>query len=170
MTPEDMQATQLWRDRYNAAASLRERSAVLTEAAIALGLTPRSLHDRWQRLGMTRDVSWLRRRVPELVKSQPFATDPELAVFLTIEAGRHIRAKSVQRIRSDLGLQPASHRRCQWLRREVMFYVEHCPAMGASHIHSRLVADGPPFSVSLTFVRDVLIQIRLQLSQSPADK
>jgi hypothetical protein len=160
LTDEELLETRRWRDRYDAEDTLAGRAAVLTEAAVDLGVTPRTLHDRWCRLGMSRAAGRVQSRIQDAIRAEPFATDAELAVRISKEVGGEVSPKSIQRARSALGFVSGSERRRWWISKEVRWYRDNFPELSAATILEAIQAENPPFPVSLFAVASVLRELR----------
>ena len=160
LTDEELLETRRWRDRYDAEDTLAGRAAVLTEAAIDLGVTPRTLHNRWCRLGMSRAAGHVRSRIHQAIRADPFATDAELAVRISEEVGGSVSSRSIQRARSALGLVSGSERRRWWISKEVRWFRANFPELTAATILEAIQAEDPPFPVSLFAVASVLRELR----------
>ena len=134
LTDEELLQTRRWRDRYDAESTLAGRAAVLTEAAVDLGVTPRTLHNRWCRLGMSRAADRVRSRIQDAIRADPFATDAELAVRISEEVGGTVSPSSIQRSRSALGFVSGSERRRWWISKEVRWFRVNFPELSAATI------------------------------------
>jgi hypothetical protein len=158
LTDEELLSTRRWRDRYDAQDTLAGRAAVLTEAAIDLGVTPRSLHDRWSRLGMSRGSERVRSRIASAIRADRYATDGELAVRISKEVGSEVSSRSVQRARSALGFASGSERRRRWISKEVRWFRSNFPELDSTTILESIQAEAP-FPVSFFAVASVLREL-----------
>ena len=155
LTPEQIEQTRKWRKRFELAETPEQRQAVREAASADLGITVKSVTDRWHRLGMCREWNFMKPVVREAVERYPFASDRQLSLWFNV----NFSSFSATRIR--LRIPSCLVRRRAALRAEVAVYVRDYPDLSPEQVRDSIKADGElPWRFSRKTVAQLMKELR----------
>ena len=154
ITEQALEATHTWRSIYDSACCAQQKVVVANRAALALGISRRSLMCRWSRLGLTQRPGYVLDIVQAEIAADLFTSD------LAIAKKHKLHERVVCRSRARLGIPTALERRRAALRKEVAEYLELYPDITGTDLHAGIVADGWGCAISREHVRAVMKSIK----------
>jgi hypothetical protein len=154
LTPEQLERTRYHRMRFELGPNKAERDAIVVEASEDMGITTRSVRERWHRLGMCKRWAWMEPVVRKAVARYPFEADRGLA------AKYNVNAASFTQARQRLGIPSSVQRRRAALRAEVAIYVRQFPELTAAEVRDSIKADGEhPWQFSVRRISELMNEV-----------